>query len=126
PGLIDPVVAHLVASLLPALQQPHQASALFLEYVTLSLCVHLLQTYGASPPIRVHGGLNPLHLKRARDLIAGSLADDLSLAQVAAQCGLSREHFSRAFKISTGLTPHQWRQLCRIDAVKHLLAASSR
>jgi AraC family transcriptional regulator len=67
-----------------------------------------------------------LHLKRGKDLIAANLGDDLSLAQVAAQCDLSREHFSRAFKISTGLTPHQWRQLCRIDAVKQLLTGSSR
>lgn len=126
PGHTDPVVAHLVASLLPALEQPHQASALFLEYVTLALCLHLLQTYGALSPIRVHGGLKPLHLKRAKDLIAANLGDDLSLAQVAAQCDLSREHFSRAFKVSTGLTPHQWRQLCRIDAVKQLLTGSSR
>jgi len=126
PGHIDPVVTHLVASLLPALEQPHQASALFLEYVTLALCLHLLQTYGALASICVHGGLSPLHLKRGKELIAANLGDDLSLAQVAAQCGLSREHFSRAFKISIGLTPHQWRQLCRIDAVKQLLAGSSR
>jgi len=126
PGLTDPVVTHLVASLLPALEQPHQASALFLEYVTLALCVHLLQTHGALSPIRVPGGLSPLHLKRSKDLMANDLAEDLSLARVASQCGLSREHFSRAFKVTTGFTPHQWRQLCRIDAVKQLLAGRSR
>jgi len=39
PGHIDPVVTHLVASLLPALEQPRQASVLFLNYVTLaSIC----------------------------------------------------------------------------------------
>lgn len=126
PGHIDPVVTHLVAALLPALEQPHQASTLFLEYVTLALCLHLLETYGGLAQIRVHGGLGPLQLKRGKDLIAADLADDLSLAQIAAKCELSREHFSRAFKISTGLTPHQWRQLCRIDAVKQLLTGSSR
>jgi AraC family transcriptional regulator len=126
PGLTDPVVAHLVASLLPALEQPHQASALFLEYVTLALCVHLMRTYGALSPIRVPGGLSLLHLKRSKDLMANDLAEDLSLARVASECGLSREHFCRAFKITTGLTPHQWRQLCRIDAVKQLLAGRSR
>jgi AraC family transcriptional regulator len=125
-GHTDPVVSHLVASLLPALEPPHQASALFLEYVTLALCLHVLQRYGALAPIRGHGGLSSLHLKRGKDLIAGNLGDDLSLAQVAAQCDLSREYFSRAFKISTGLTPHQWCQLCRIDAVKQLLTDSSR
>jgi transcriptional regulator GlxA family with amidase domain len=77
-------------------------------------------------PIRVRGGLSPLQLKRSKDLIAADLADDLSLAQIAFRCDLSREHFSRAFKISTGLTPHQWRQLCRIDTVKQLLTGSSR
>jgi AraC family transcriptional regulator len=126
PGLTDPVVTHLVASLLPTFEQPHQASALFLEYVTLALCVHLLQRYGNLSPIRVPGGLSPLQLKCCKDLIAGNLGDDLSLAQVAAQCDLSREHFSRTFKITTGLTPHQWRQICRIDAVKQLLTGSSR
>ncbi|MGE5104439.1 MAG: helix-turn-helix transcriptional regulator [Betaproteobacteria bacterium] len=32
----------------------------------------------------------------------------MSLAQLAAQCGLSERHFTPAFRQSTGVPPHRW------------------
>ncbi|MGY3232984.1 transcriptional regulator GlxA family with amidase domain [Luteibacter sp. HA06] len=37
-------------------------------------------------------------------------------------CGVSREHFSRAFKIATGITPSRWHLEKRLDRAKHLIA----
>jgi AraC family transcriptional regulator len=43
------------------------------------------------------------------------------LVDVARACGLSRGHFTKAFRVATGLTPHQWLQRYRVDKAKTLL-----
>ncbi|WP_051443515.1 helix-turn-helix transcriptional regulator [Curvibacter gracilis] len=44
-----------------------------------------------------------------------------TVAAVARQCGLSRGHFSMAFKAWTGYSPAQWRLARKIDLAKLLL-----
>ncbi len=53
-------------------------------------------------------GLAPWQLKRAKSLLEGHLCGGISVHQVARACGLSRSHFSHAFRTSTGLSPHSW------------------
>ena len=126
PGAIDPVVAQLVASILPAFERPNEANALFLEYVVLALCVHVLERYGIGTKIELcRGGLSPLQLKRATDLIASNLTANLSLTYIAGELGLSRQYFIKAFKQTTGLPPHRWLQQHRIRIVKELLRETS-
>ncbi len=54
-------------------------------------------------------------------LIEERLAEDLSLSELAAVVGFSRFHFLRAFKQSTGETPHQYVLRRRIETAKALL-----
>jgi AraC-like DNA-binding protein len=126
PGTLDPVVGHLAAVLLPALSRPREASALFVDYVVGALTDHLMRHYGGAGDFAralAKGGLSPYQLDRAKEVLAADYERDLSLADVAEQCGLSRGHFAKAFRISTGTTPHAWRQRQRIDRAKRLLGA---
>jgi AraC family transcriptional regulator len=50
-----------------------------------------------------------------------NLADDVCLSELAALVELSQAHFSRQFKISTGLPPHQYKLAMRIERAKQLL-----
>ena len=43
------------------------------------------------------------------------------MADLAIDCGVSVSHFSRAFRQSTGLSPHQWLLKRRVDQAKSLL-----
>jgi AraC-like DNA-binding protein len=43
------------------------------------------------------------------------------MASITRECGLSTGHFSRAFRQSTGLSPHQWLLQRRIDAARACL-----
>ena len=70
---------------------------------------------------RKSGGLSPRHLRRACDFIAASFADDICLEDLAELTGLTAKHFARAFKQSTGLPPHQYLIMRRIDAAKRHL-----
>lgn len=67
-------------------------------------------------------GLAPWQVDRAVRLLLGDSAQDNSVEQLAAQCGLSRSHFGRAFKASMGLPPHRWLTHFRIARAQEMLA----
>ncbi|WP_338834641.1 AraC family transcriptional regulator [Bradyrhizobium septentrionale] len=60
-------------------------------------------------------------MKRACERLDSDLGGELSLQQIAAEFGLSVGHFSRAFRASTGLPPHQWLLRQRVKAAKELM-----
>lgn len=119
----DPVVHALGTSLLPMLEHPERASQLFVEHVSYAMNHHLAVTYGKMQPrmARMAGGLSPWQLRRATDYLIERLNGQISLLELANDCGLSRSHFSRAFKRSTGRAPHQWLSEKRLDRAKDLL-----
>lgn len=66
--------------------------------------------------------LPPWRRKRAEALLADRLDEEIGIAEVAAAVGLSPFHFARAFKATTGLAPHAWRNARRIAEAQALLA----
>ena len=106
----DPVVAHLGASLLPAIECPRQANDLFVSHVTMALQTHFLTNYVVkSKPLRPHrSGLTARQLRIAKQAICENLDGSIPLNHIARECGLSPGHFARAFAISVGQPPHQW------------------
>lgn len=65
--------------------------------------------------------LSPSQFARATHLLLANFGDRPSIASVAAGCGISRAHFSRAFKENAGMSPSRWRTEKRIDYAKVLL-----
>jgi len=122
PGVNDPVVMTLGSVLLPALAKPGQASKAFADYITLALCNHLVETYGDVPrKTASRRGLTPATLRHAMNLMAHESRGDVSIAEVARKCRLSRGYFSESFKAATGMPPHQWLQRHRVENAKSLL-----
>ncbi|MDF2692315.1 MAG: transcriptional regulator [Labilithrix sp.] len=122
PGIsvVDPVVHHLSMALLPALEHPECVSRIFFEHVALAFQEHVVQTYG-QPRRKLkdgRGGLAPWQQRRAKELIRENLDGGIAISRLAEECRLSRSHFVRAFKESTGLPPHRWLTQRRIDAAK--------
>ena len=58
-------------------------------------------------------------------MFRADLSTNPSLLRVAEACKLSVSHFSRAFKVSTGVPPHQWLLTARIERARNLLADSA-
>lgn len=56
------------------------------------------------------------------DWISGHLADDLSLATLARQAGMSERSFSRHYADATGLTPARAIERLRVEGARHLLS----
>lgn len=119
----DPIVDGLHGLLVEALAGGAPANRLFHDHLLCGLGAHFAATYGGMRPHRRdRGGLAPWQMRRAQELLAADLAGDLSLLDVACECGLSAAYFARAFKRSTGATPHSWRQGRRIETAKQLVA----
>jgi len=123
-GLDDPVVRHLLCSLLPATANPGEANALFMDHVALALTAHVAQVYGGMRERRSlpQGGLAPWQERRAKELMVHCLAEDVPLGRLAAECKLSIRHFSRAFRRTTGEAPHRWLLKRRVERACKLLS----
>ncbi|MGY2263359.1 helix-turn-helix domain-containing protein [Pseudomonas sp. SDO55104_S430] len=67
------------------------------------------------------GGLSPQRERLVKQLILERLGEPLEVTELAFACSLSRSHFSRAFKCSTGLSPQDWIRQQRIARAKLLI-----
>ena len=123
PGVIDPIAVSLGYALIPALTSPSGARALFLEHMSLALNTHFATAYGGMqiPVPRKTGYLSGPQERRAKECLMANIGNDISIAAVAAECGLSRSYFIKAFKITTGTTPHKWILVQRIQQAKAML-----
>lgn len=122
----DPVLSRLEPMLLEALADPSSVGTLFVDHIVTATALHVAERYGVMRRAMVRSGmLAPWQEKRARELIAGNLTKELSLAEIAAECRLSVAYFSRAFKSSFGMAPHAWLQEHRIQRSKVLLRRAS-
>lgn len=70
------------------------------------------------------GGLSANRERLVKQLILANLASSLEVTALADACSLSRSHFSRAFKCSTGLSPREWIHHQRIARAKELIRRS--
>jgi AraC family transcriptional regulator len=119
----DAVLHGLAQALAPAIERPEQIDTLFIDHVAIAFFIHVTSAYGRGSPsgdIRQYG-LAPWQLRRAKDRMCMNIEGDPSLASLAQDCGLSPSQFSRAFKQTTGTTPHQWLTRKRIERAKELL-----
>ena len=120
----DAVLAHLAQALLPALARPEGASRLFIDQLGHVIGTYLVEHYGGVNRGRIPsiGRLSPRILARAQEFLTARLDDgNVSIAEVADACQLSRSHFSRAFRQSTGKTPHEWLLERRLERAAALL-----
>jgi AraC-like DNA-binding protein len=122
-GIDDPTVCRLAGAMLPALSHPERASQLFIDHVLLAAGIHVAQTYGGmrSLPRPVRGGLAPWQVRRAKEILCANLDGRVPLKEVAQECRLSVSHFSRAFRCSLGVAPHNWLLTRRVELAKEKL-----
>ncbi len=121
-GFFDPVIAHLGLAMTAALERAAELSQLFLDQAMVALCTHIAGAYGtALEPRSVASGLAVWQVKRARDMIASRLDGNVTIAEIAAACGLTPSYFARQFARTTGMTPHRWLLKMRVDRGRELL-----
>lgn len=92
---------------------------LYGDGLALSVLIDLLNVVKSEP--RPRGGLSPWQLRRVQDFIRAHASRAIRLQELADLVGLSLSQFSHAFKASTGVAPHSWQMIVRIDNAKQLL-----
>jgi AraC family transcriptional regulator len=109
-------------------QQQHFDNGLYLDSLTNVLAVNLLHKHTTRKlqlPI-YEGGLSPRQLDRVLDYIDTYLEQNIKLADLARLLDMSSFHFSRLFKRSIGITPHQYLSQQRVERAKQLLKKTDR
>lgn len=122
----DPLIHHLGLAMLADLQFNRLGSRLYAESIAVTLSMHLLREYAIRKRTisDYKAGLPAHKLQQVLDYIHAHLDRELFLAELAQAVQMSRYYFSRLFKQSTGLTPHQYLIHCRVEQAKQLLLQS--
>jgi AraC family transcriptional regulator len=127
-NLTDPHIMAVLLAMKTDLEEGSPAGRLYGESLANALAVYLLNRYAVRryAPVAYRGGLPGYRLRRVLDHIGDSLADDLSLSQLAAVADMSPHYFAELFRKSTGHAPHRYVLLQRIERAKQSLCDPGR
>lgn len=121
----DSFIERVVTALADEVDREERAGReLFASSLALALGVHLSREYAdGSESYRTVARLSDEELARLDRHIARNLDTPLTLEDLASLVGRSRFHFSRLFKVSTGMTPRQFVIRRRVERARELLRA---
>ena len=119
----DLVTSRLLVSAADTVEGNETLDTLFRQQLSDLLATRLLAAHTGQPSTYhpALGGLSPSVLRRAIERLRSDSDADISLAALASEAGLSRFHFCRAFKESTGLSPHNWLRRYRLEQAMEML-----
>jgi AraC family transcriptional regulator len=127
PGFSDHVITNLLDIIDFAFENPERSSQLLVDEVSILLMSHLIHNYSDISPIaRRRGGLAPWQERIAKDILFDRIGDPPTADELGHACGVSARHFIRAFRQSTGHTPHQWLMQERALKAQNLLEHSDK
>ena len=119
----DPVIEAITLKLAREAVGGSPAGRLYAESSCEFLAHHLIYRYSSlSPtPPRSMGGLSSRPLKLVLEYIEDTLGQPIKLRELAALAGISARHFERAFRQSTGSSPHAYVMDRRLHRARDLL-----
>ncbi len=123
-GFRDGTVELALQRIALELKQPDPISATMVECQATQLLVQMVRLSGVhQEPAK--GGLSSFDLKRAVGMIEALSDGRPTLADLAKEVGVSRFHFWRAFKQSTGMTPHTFIAQRRLEQSADMLRSTN-
>jgi AraC family transcriptional regulator len=127
PGFDDYIITNLLNIIIFVFDNPEHSSQLLIDEVSILLMSHLIHNYSdISPTERSRGGLASWQERIAKEILVARICNPPTADELGQACGVSARHFFRAFRQSTGRTPHQWLMQERVLKAKNLLEHSDR
>ena len=125
PQFIDQDITHAAEMLMQALDNKISSQIMF-ESLARVFLIKLIEKYGLqkSANLDFSKQFTAIHYKRTLDYISKNYKNNISLETLATQVGISQYHFSRLFKTTIGLTPHQFITQYRIEESKKMLKSN--
>ena len=102
---------------------------LLADHVMRAVLDALARRAGAAPRLSARAmreRLTHRTVRRLRDYVEESLADDLDVTAMAEVAGASPAHFARAFAATVGMTPFRYVMTRRLARARHLLERTRR
>jgi AraC family transcriptional regulator len=99
---------------------------LFAEYMGLSFATVLLSKHAVAPiRLSYRGGLSRHKLRQVTEYINDNLSSSVTVTDMANLLEMGPCHFARAFKESTGMSPHQYVLRRRVERAVQMLKETS-
>ena len=120
----DPFVERIVALFLAEIEHaPHPAQAYVSQALSSALALHLVHRYNCqqAPPEPAPRGLDPRSLQRVKDFIDAHLGEEIDLQMLAGVAHVSRFHFARLFRRSTGSSAIAYLEQVRMRRAQELI-----
>ncbi len=104
-------------------RKAHPAQALIADAISTALAAHMLRSYNVFEVVEYtpERALGKLEIVRLTEFIEENLDRTISLEDLASVVNVSRFHFSRLFKRSTGSTAISFVEQCRIRRAQSLI-----
>lgn len=100
---------------------PGDRSSLYGDSLIVAMVIDILRLTKRRGECGKSPRLAAWQLRRATEFMTAHLSMGVRLSDLAKITGLSQSYFGRAFKASTGVTPHRWLLNARIARVQKLL-----
>lgn len=124
-GRTAPQLAPLSKSLTALVYGPDGEDPLAVDSSAYEFLAGASEAFPGTPSTSSNCGrrLDPVRLARTLDCVEARLEQRLALADLAAEAGLNLHYFAKAFKATTGSTPHQHITSRRVSRARTLLEA---
>ena len=117
----DKTVLDLVQKMIDAEQLAGPFAMQFCDALMMALVTYLLEYYTQRISRDADSALSGTRLRRILEFMHARIADEVSIAELAARCGMSESHFSREFRRAIGLPPHQYLIKKRLELASQAL-----
>jgi AraC family transcriptional regulator len=102
----------------------HAHSAAFIDH-GLSILIHqLTKSIGFIKAPETGFRFNTMEMRKVTEFVSSHLSQDITVEMLSCLVSLSPNHFSKCFRITTGLAPYQYVTQCRLDRAADLLISS--
>lgn len=123
----DPAIHRTAMAIAGEAAQGGAGNRLLVDSLSCQLCVHILRGHAEilfREPVD-HGGLTFAQQRTVSDYIHTHLGETIILEDLATSVALSRSHFARRFRRSTGTSPHEFVLRLRVEQAETLLSRTS-
>ncbi len=121
----DPIVTGIVDAITAEAEQCAPGGNIYVEGLALQLAVHLFRKYACidirdDTPV---GPLAPRQIRRLDEYVEAHLHKGITIEQMAEAIGLGVWTFSKHFRASTGMSPHEYVVRRRLERAARLLTS---
>ncbi|WP_243047815.1 AraC family transcriptional regulator [Dyella sp. RRB7] len=126
--VFDPIIGRLVQTFIAEMElEPHPCQILIVDALSTAIAAHLIRRYNIFGVVEVERtrSLGRLEMTRLTAFVEDNLHRSISLDELANLVNVSRFHFCRIFKQSTGTTAFSFVEQCRIRRAQVLIIETS-